>query len=78
MSDHQPGATSHEPCQEPRARPRATSHEPLPLCPACVATIGGACAGPDVPWRAARAHEPCGAADCEREREPVTFGDKAP
>jgi len=73
-------ARSHEPRALPGATSPPTSHEPLPLCPACVATIGGACAGPDVPWRAARAHEPCGAADCAREPEPepMTFGDKAP
>lgn len=35
----------------------------MPLCPACVAGIGGAHAGPDAPWRPALAGEPCGAAD---------------
>ena len=37
----------------------------LPLCADCVALIGGACAGPDMDWRPARAGEPCGASDCD-------------
>lgn len=35
----------------------------IALCPACLAAIGGACAGPDAPARAAVAGETCGAAD---------------
>lgn len=41
------------------------SHAALPLCPACLGVIGGACGGPDVAFRAARVGEPCGAADHE-------------
>lgn len=37
----------------------------LPLCSACLGAIGGACGGPDVPFRAAATGEPCGAADHE-------------
>ena len=40
---------------------------PIPLCPECVGCIGGACAGPDVPWRPARDGEPCAAAECQEE-----------
>ena len=36
----------------------------LPLCVLCVETIGGAGAGPDVEWRAAKPGESCGAEDC--------------
>jgi len=38
----------------------------ITLCPDCIDLIGGACAGPDVPWRRAAPHEPCEAADCVR------------
>jgi len=36
----------------------------LALCSSCVAAIGGAAGGPDVPYRQAAAGEACGAADC--------------
>ena len=36
----------------------------IPLCPACVAGIGGAHAGPDAEWRECAPGESCGAADC--------------
>ena len=35
----------------------------LPLCPDCYGAIGGACGGPDVPYRPALPGEACGAAD---------------
>ncbi len=38
---------------------------PLPLCPACIGSIGGAHGGPDAPYRQAKPGEPCGAADCQ-------------
>ena len=39
--------------------------DPIALCPECAASIGGACAGPDGPWRRAYPGEACEAADCE-------------
>lgn len=41
----------------------------LPLCPSCIAKIGGACAGPDQEYRAAFPGEACGAADHEAPKE---------
>ena len=41
----------------------------LPLCPACVAGIGGAHAGPDAEWRECAPGESCGAADCAGKGE---------
>ena len=38
--------------------------EPFPLCQPCQDTIGGACAGPDAPWRPADDGEACGADNC--------------
>ena len=35
----------------------------LPLCPACLSVIGGACGGPDAEYRPALPGEACGAAD---------------
>lgn len=35
----------------------------LPLCGECYGAIGGACAGPDMPYRRARPEERCRAAD---------------
>jgi hypothetical protein len=40
------------------------SFSATPLCAACVDTIGGACSGPDGPWRLAAPGEPCGAHEC--------------
>ena len=37
----------------------------IPLCPACIGAIGGACGGPDAPYRPALKGEACGAADCQ-------------
>ena len=37
---------------------------PFPLCSECADTIGGACAGPDAPWRPAAEGEACGAYNC--------------
>lgn len=37
----------------------------LPLCPACIGSIGGAHGGPDAPYRRVLPVEPCGAADCQ-------------
>ena len=37
---------------------------PFPLCSACADSIGGACAGPDAPWRPATEGEACGAYNC--------------
>ena len=41
-----------------------TAPAPFPLCSACADTIGGACAGPDAPWRPATEGEACGADNC--------------
>ena len=37
----------------------------IALCEDCADAIGGACAGPEVPWRRAENGEACGAADHE-------------
>lgn len=37
----------------------------VPLCPLCLAKIGGAAGAPDFPYRAAEDFERCGAGDCE-------------
>ena len=43
----------------------ARARQALPLCARCVENIGGAGAGPDVPWRRAAEGEHCGADDCD-------------
>ena len=37
----------------------------IPLCPECIGAIGGACGGPDAPYRPALKGEACGSADCQ-------------
>lgn len=43
----------------------------LPLCPTCLASIGGAHGGPDAEVRPCRPGEPCGAADHATIARPV-------
>ena len=61
------------PCDDCEAGRRDPAHDvaggTLPLCPACVAGIGGAHAGPDAEWRECAPGESCGAVDCAGKGE---------
>lgn len=49
---------------EPAPETPKDAPEPFPLCQPCQDNIGGACAGPDAPWRPTVDGEACGAVDC--------------
>ena len=73
LVDPETGCTAHEESMghgDPDCPCDVCEYESrLPLCPACVAGIGGAHAGPDAEWRECAPGESCGAADCAGKGE---------